>query len=86
MPGAPNEKVQIVPFAVHLRLASKGGDQTYSWFELNLDEAEDWGPYLVAITAHTDTRAPSDEFAADAMEPCAWNGQSRSDGDQCFSG
>lgn len=59
MPGAPGDKVRVVPFAVNLLLASKGGDQNYTWFELNLDECEDWGPYIQSITAHTDTRAPS---------------------------
>lgn len=59
MPGPPAQKILVVPIAANQLLASAAGQAGYVYFELDLPEAADLGPYLAAITAHTDTRGPS---------------------------
>lgn len=54
MPGMPGQKIVVLPFAFNFYLETAGvasGSQKY--VDVDLPEAEDWGPYIEAITAHT---------------------------------
>jgi hypothetical protein len=42
-----------------MTLSSKGGDQNYTYVDIDMGELEELGPYLASITAHTRTQARS---------------------------
>jgi hypothetical protein len=42
-----------------MTLTSKGGDQNWTYIDIDMGELEDLGPYLAAMTVHTRTQSKS---------------------------
>lgn len=50
---SPTGKVAVVPMCFKQQLVTDGQFTTWSYVEFQIDEIEDWGPFLMGITAHT---------------------------------
>ena len=50
---SPTGKVVVVPLCYKQQLVSDGQDTNWSYIEIPVEEAEEWGPFLMGIVAHT---------------------------------
>ena len=57
-----NSPVVVIPVISQTRIASDG-TTTFTYQDIELPEAEEWGPHLEGITAHTITRGISANYA-----------------------
>ena len=58
---APGQKVVILPIFFKKQLQTDGNTSP-SYMDLELDRAEEWGPYLTSIQAHTSTENRTANF------------------------
>lgn len=52
MKRSPTGKVVVVPLCVKLVLTTDGSNTTWTFLDIPMPEIEDWGPYIMGITAH----------------------------------
>ncbi len=62
MKSIPTQKVVLIPLFYKKQLQTDG-TTTFSYIDIDLPQAVDWGPYLESITAHTSTESKTANFS-----------------------